>query len=646
MKYSTITSFRCSVFLFLWLASSCATQRKLELVRQGSADAHLSLLQEERTLAFNHTEDPKAQDTIRVKDLSGKEVFLMRAVQDEDGEMIASEVLEPAVITATFRNVAERLGVVDLQFCIHVPASLQDPNWQIRFYPKLCVQNDTLILDPVLVTGTDYRQRQLRGYEAYEEFLRSIITDSSQLRYQALIAHFLDRNKNNLQDLRWEEILRYYERRGLIFYNNLKIKNLDNYFQYKVKAPYLNCPIYLDTPATDSTTTHAYQYTLRTRPRLRKADLYLTGEIWKDGSLLYAMPQSDPLTFYISSLATLQEDRTRYVQRIVERKALTKTMAYIDFAQGSARIDTCLHENASELARIENNIVELLSNKTFLIDSLVITSTCSPEGRYSLNQRLAHERGKSLQQHFQQFVNDQMAKWEEEQKQTLYLDWTVNDSLQTPTASPILPPARDSLPAFSFINHTIPEDWDRLKVLVQHDSLLQQREELLQIINAPLAPDLKENQLRRQQDFGRLYRVLFPLMRTVRFDFHLHRRGMVKDTLHTTEIDTLYEAGKAALLERDFEKALTLLRPYQDLNTAVACLCLDYNHTAKSILQTLRPSGKRNYLLALTHARLNERQEALQHLVHCFEMDPSLKFRGNLDPEISQLMQAFNLNEQ
>jgi hypothetical protein len=226
MKYSTITSFRCSVFLFLWLASSCATQRKLELVRQGSADAHLSLLQEERTLAFNHTEDPKAQDTIRVKDLSGKEVFLMRAVQDEDGEMIASEVLEPAVITATFRNVAERLGVVDLQFCIHVPASLQDPNWQIRFYPKLCVQNDTLILDPVLVTGTDYRQRQLRGYEAYEEFLRSIITDSSQLRYQALIAHFLDRNENNLQDLRWEEILRYYERRGLIFYNNLKIKNL------------------------------------------------------------------------------------------------------------------------------------------------------------------------------------------------------------------------------------------------------------------------------------------------------------------------------------------------------------------------------------------------------------------------------------
>ena len=152
-------------------------------------------------MALSTTDDPKPQDTIRIKDLSGKDVFLMRAVKDEDGEMIASEVLEPAVVTASFRNVAERMGQVDLHFRIHVPAMLQDPTWQIRFYPQLLVQEDTLTLLPVLITGTDYRQRQIRGYRAYERFLGSIIRDSNLLRYQELMQIFNDRNHDNFQDV-------------------------------------------------------------------------------------------------------------------------------------------------------------------------------------------------------------------------------------------------------------------------------------------------------------------------------------------------------------------------------------------------------------------------------------------------------------
>lgn len=619
---------------------SCSTWRKLEYIRTGNSDAKLSLQQEHQAVALSTTDDPKPQDTIRIKDLSGKDVFLMRAVKDEDGEMIASEVLEPAVVTASFRNVAERMGQVDLHFRIHVPAMLQDPTWQIRFYPQLLVQEDTLTLLPVLITGTDYRQRQIRGYRAYERFLASIIRDSNLLRYQELMQIFNDRNHDNFQDVSPGEVLKHYERSGRIFLNNRKTSRISEFFRRRVKAPYYGQPIYLDTPAVASPAAYDYHYTLKTRPRLRKAELYLTGEIWKDGNQLYQMPSSFPLTFYISSIATLMEDRTRFVQQIVERKALTRTMAYIDFAQGSTRIDTTLHENAAELARIQSNIQELISHDTFVLDSLVITASCSPEGSYALNTRLAQERGNSILNHLKNQITTQQARIQEERNQTLYLNWAQDSTLLHPSDS------ISEREAFSFISHTIPEDWDRLQVLVQRDSLLTCRASLLELIRQPLEPDLKEKKLRIHPDYRRLYQVLYPLIRTVRFDFHLHRRGMVKDTVHTTEIDTLYEAGKKALQERDFERALTLLRPYHDLNTAIACLCMDYNLTAREILESLDANSKRNYLLALTHARLNEQEKALKYLVHSIQMDPSLQFRGNLDPEIARLMHEFNLNEQ
>ena len=76
----------------------------------------------------------------------------MKAIKDEDGEMVATDVISAAMVTARFRNVAERHGMVDLRFRIIVPAVMRDSKWQLRFYPDMYVLGDTLALDPV-VTG-------------------------------------------------------------------------------------------------------------------------------------------------------------------------------------------------------------------------------------------------------------------------------------------------------------------------------------------------------------------------------------------------------------------------------------------------------------------------------------------------------------
>ena len=56
-------------------------------------------------------------------------------------------MLQAAVVTARFRNIAERGGKVDLRFQITVPARMRDSRWQLRFYPDMFILGDSLSSD-------------------------------------------------------------------------------------------------------------------------------------------------------------------------------------------------------------------------------------------------------------------------------------------------------------------------------------------------------------------------------------------------------------------------------------------------------------------------------------------------------------------
>ena len=139
---------------------------------------------------------------------------------------------------------------------------------------------------------------------------------------------------------------------------------------------------------------------------------------------------------------------------------------------------------------------------------------------------------------------------------------------------------------------------------------------------------------------------LYPRLRTVRFDFHLHRKGMIKDTVHTTELDTTYMHGVELLKERDYKAALEYLRDYRDYNTAIAYVSLDYNASAMAILQELPKTPQVNYMLALLYARNDDDQKAVQCYMDACKEDRSYVFRGNLDPEIYILIQRYGLNKE
>ena len=96
-------------------------------------------------------------------------------------------------------------------------------------------------------------------------------------------------------------------------------------------------------------------------------------------------------------------------------------------------------------------------------------------------------------------------------------------------------------------------------------------------------------------------------------------------------------AGVQAIRDRDYETAVTLLRPYQDYNSAVAFCALDYNASALAILERLHRTDQVNYMLAIVYSRLGETEKAVRCYEEACRLNPGFVHRGNLDPEVMML---------
>jgi tetratricopeptide (TPR) repeat protein len=191
------------------------------------------------------------------------------------------------------------------------------------------------------------------------------------------------------------------------------------------------------------------------------------------------------------------------------------------------------------------------------------------------------------------------------------------------------------------------ENWQMLDHLVERDTVMTEDEKKSYISSAEIKDiDQRERSLQNLGCYRHMREKLYPHLRTVRFDFHLHRKGMVKDTVHTTVLDSTYMNGVQAIRDRDYETALTLLRPYNDYNTAIAYLCMDYNASAMQILESLEKTAQVNYMLAVLYSRRGDEEKAVECYIRSCSQDPSYIHRGNLDPEISVLIRRYGLNAQ
>lgn len=643
------------LMVLLAVASSCATQRKLKDIRQGKVSEVQLTLTEETSNLPEMRAAAVTRDTLKIKDEDGTEILIMKAVKDEDtGEMVATDVIDAATVTARFRNIAERNGKVDLAFQVIVPGSMMDSRWQLRFYPDLFILQDSTRLDPVIITGTAYRKAQLRGYQQYERFLSRIVSDSSSFINVKALEIFLKRNIPQLYAFKTDstyvsdeqfrsvygvseqDAVRHYTSRIAKGLNEWRRNRKERMYGRYVKAPILTEGIRLDTVIVDASGDFIYNYiqTINTRPGLRKADIVLSGGIFEQNERLYGIPASEPLTFYISSISSLADNKVRYITEVIERRAASNTECRIDFELGKAEIKPDLNNNHQEISRIKATLASLLENETYDLDSIIISATASPEGSYSNNASLAQRRSEAVSGFFSSYIREYSYSLLESGGISMNLDGSDMKHIGQTQQVRLSP-------------RSIPENWEDLYDLVSSDPFLNvdQKQAYRQICSIK-DPDKREKALQGQSYYGYLKDAVYPRLRTVKFNFYLHRKGMVKDTIHTTAIDSTYMLGVQALRNMDYHGALALLSPYRDFNTAVAYIGTDRNANALDILEKLEATAEVNYLLAILYSRTGQAEKALDRYLHSCRQNRSYVYRGNLDPEISVLIKAYGLNQE
>lgn len=604
------------IYVLVCLAvGSCASYKVMRKVNSGEVAVGFAV-PEDRPL--DDSDVQSVTDNVESELPDGP--IIMNAIRDtETGEMVATDIISASKVTARFRNVPERGGYVSIGFDLSVPSSLTRSEWKLMMEPYMVLQDDTLSLESIHVAGRAYREAQLRGYQRYRRFLESIITDSTDFVRIGQLEIFLKRNfpqtyamktdssfvsepqAENLFGVTQREALEHYTRKWKKKLNDRRLSNRGRMFARYVKDPLAREGVRLDTVVADGDGfIYRYSHRFRSRPHLKKAVVFLQGGLYRRGEKILSMPESDDMTFYISSLSTLADMTQKYRIKILERTVYDNTKALIDFAQGSSGIDTLLGDNASELERVCRCIGDVVERQELVLDSLIVSASCSPEGRYEHNRRLALSRAEEVRRYLMGKVPDQ---WKDAMKVSC-----------------------------------VPENWDIFRKLVKNDTVMAGKEvERVLGLTADLGrPDDVERRLASLPSYRYMREKIYPKLRSVSFDFHLHRSGMVKDTVHTTEPDTVYMSGLEALRDLDYKRAVTILRPYGDYNSALAYLSAEYNHSALEVLKGLDDEDPRVcYLMAVTLSRLEQPSLAQAWLGRAVKLDPYLRHRANLDPEMA-----------
>ena len=665
---------------------SCGTKKPLERVRISNPNM------EKRA---NRIDTASVPQTIKWTDDKGKTRIITRSEHDSiSGEDITTVQLAEITVTARSKQIAERNGKINLDFLVTVPGSLINNKWQLQLTPVAYKPNDTLYLDKIFLSGADFAKMQKKGYLQYQAFLASIIPDSLYLqemfnqkgykkamaeleneyfqawkneviqkerwidwsdRLNARFRHFnfkVDQNRAAIQGYnsileyfpaysmhrqldatnvpsKWKmfvdgnhtirtkqltpedsvEITKRFTNYKKIAENQRKKEMKDEMYDKYVRFPLQAAR--LDTIIKEgSKFVYYYKQELPVTEQLKRIDLTLNGVILAKDESITPLPPSDTISYFISSMVQFLDREPRYKKKIITRKDEVNVTAYINYQTASTTFDERIGKNKEELERVFETIRNINYTGEFLIDSIYMTATSSPEGSASLNMQLSKGRALNLKQYLLRESDDREGV----------------DSLFRP--------------------QWIGEDWGKLRKLIAADDSLPNRAEMIIMCENVNNPDRREEALRTYPEgYKRMRDKYYPLLRAVEFKFHLHRRGMIQDTIIMPVIDSTYQDAIRMIENRQYKKALVVLDDQypDDYNTAICLMSLGYDRRALEIMNRQADTSNRNYILAILYYRLKDETEAVKHFVKACEQDETKIWRGKLDPEINTLIKTYNL---
>ena len=373
-------------------------------------------------------------------------------------------------------------------------------------------------------------------------------------------------------------------------------------FNRFVKFPYPE-DVRLDSLVESrSTVTYYYSQEVKTDETSKKMLVTLQGQVLAVDDSAYRLPPSDTLSYIVSSMLSFVDTVPRYRIRIVDKYLTVEDRNYIQFFVGDTRVVDTLGDNWRQLDKITGLMRQIVEQQEFWVDTITLTAASSPEGAYAFNDRLSQGRAQALKR---------------------YLVRRYGRSIDT-----------------MLTVRWVAEDWQELTNRIRTDREVVNRDAILELIVAEKNPDRREQAIRQRfpEEYAYIRSVIYPQLRAVNFRYSLRRKGMVKDTIHTTELDTAYARGVELLQKRKYAKALYILNDYNDRNTVVAHLSLDHNERAMELLATMPKDAVTEYLRAIACSRLGRKEEGRRHFLEACRLDERMEYRGNLDPEIAELL--------
>ena len=351
-----------------------------------------------------------------------------------------------------------------------------------------------------------------------------------------------------------------------------------------------------------STVTYYYSQAVKTDETSKKMLVTLQGQVLAVDDSASRLPPSDTLSYVVSSMLSFVDTVPRYRIKVIDKFVTVEDRNYIQFFVGDTRVVDTLGDNRRQLDKIAGLMRRIVEQQEFYVDTITLTAASSPEGAYAFNDRLSQGRAAALKR---------------------YLVRRYGRSIDT-----------------MLTVRWVAEDWAELTNRIRTDREIVNRDAILELIAAEKNPDRREQaiRLRFPKEYAYIRSVIYPQLRAVNFRYSLRRKGMVKDTIHTTELDTAYARGVELLQKRKYAKALYILNDYNDRNTVVAHLSLDHNERAMELLATMPKDAVTEYLRAIACSRLGRKAEGREHFLEACRLDGRMEYRGNLDPEIAELL--------
>ena len=351
-----------------------------------------------------------------------------------------------------------------------------------------------------------------------------------------------------------------------------------------------------------STVTYYYSQEVKTDETSKKILVTLQGQVLAVDDSAYRLPPSDTLSYVVSSMLSFVDTVPRYRIKVIDKFVTVEDRNYIQFFVGDTRVVDTLGDNRRQLDKITGLMRRIVEHQEFYVDTITLTAASSPEGDYRFNERLSQERAQALKRCL-------VRRYGRSIDTMLTVRWAA-------------------------------EDWTELTNRIRTDREIGNRDAILELIAAEKNPDRREQAIRQRfpKEYAYIRSVIYPQLRAVNFRYSLRRKGMVKDTIHTTELDTAYARGVQLLQKRKYAKALYILNDYNDRNTVVAHLSLDHNERAMELLATMPKDAVTEYLRAIACSRLGRKAEGREHFLEACRLDGRMEYRGNLDPEIAELL--------